>query len=59
MRWKDKTENGKASQLEVVDEFRSFVRPIWRPKLSAYCTELTGITQVCEASEFACEAIAI
>lgn len=32
--------------LEVVDEFQSFVRPTWRPRLSAFCTELTGITQV-------------
>lgn len=33
-------------ELVVVDEFRRFVRPTWRPKLSAYCTQLTGITQV-------------
>lgn len=32
--------------LEIVDEFQSFVRPTWKPKLSAFCTELTGITQV-------------
>ncbi|KAJ6546468.1 ribonuclease H-like domain-containing protein [Mycena vulgaris] len=44
MRWKDR--NGdKASQLEVVAEFRSFVKPSFRPLLSAFCTELTGITQ--------------
>jgi len=45
MRWKDKSEDGKAEQLEVVDEFRSFVKPTWRPKLSAFATDLTGITQ--------------
>jgi 3'-5' exoribonuclease 1 len=33
-------------RLEVVDEFHSFVKPTWRPKLSAFCTELTGIKQV-------------
>jgi hypothetical protein len=47
MRWKDRSsENGKASHLEVVDEFRSFARPIRRPQLSTFCMGLTGITQV-------------
>ncbi|CDO70703.1 hypothetical protein BN946_scf184798.g18 [Trametes cinnabarina] len=46
LRWKDKDIKGKARQLEAVDEFRSFVRPTWRPKLSQFCTTLTGITQV-------------
>ncbi|KAG2146922.1 ribonuclease H-like domain-containing protein [Suillus bovinus] len=45
MRWKDKSEQGKACQLEIVDEFRSFVKPTWRPQLSQFCTDLTGITQ--------------
>ncbi|KAG1756283.1 ribonuclease H-like domain-containing protein [Suillus paluster] len=45
MRWKDKSNLGKACQLEIVDEFRSFVKPTWRPQLSQFCTELTGITQ--------------
>ncbi|KAJ7470545.1 ribonuclease H-like domain-containing protein [Mycena latifolia] len=44
MRWKDRS-GDKASQLEVIAEFRSFVKPSWRPKLSKFCTELTGITQ--------------
>ncbi|KAL0947144.1 hypothetical protein HGRIS_013272 [Hohenbuehelia grisea] len=44
MRWKD-TADGGQSQLEVVDEFRSFVKPSWRPTLSQFCTQLTGITQ--------------
>ncbi|KAF5344056.1 hypothetical protein D9756_011522 [Leucocoprinus leucothites] len=35
----------RASKLQVVDEFRSFVQPSWRPTLSGFCTELTGITQ--------------
>ncbi|KIJ69481.1 hypothetical protein HYDPIDRAFT_80257 [Hydnomerulius pinastri MD-312] len=45
LRWKDKSAKGKASQLEIVDEFRSFVKPTWRPQLSEFCTDLTGITQ--------------
>ncbi|KAF4576804.1 hypothetical protein EYR40_001049 [Pleurotus pulmonarius] len=44
VRWTDKID-GKASQLEVVDEFHSFVKPTWRPTLSEFCTQLTGITQ--------------
>lgn len=46
LRWKYKDEKGKASRLEIVDEFRSFVKPSWRPQLSSFCTTLTGITQV-------------
>jgi inhibitor of KinA sporulation pathway (predicted exonuclease) len=30
----------------VVDTFNTYVKPVERPKLSAFCTELTGITQV-------------
>ncbi|OJA10417.1 hypothetical protein AZE42_03547 [Rhizopogon vesiculosus] len=45
MRWKDRSGEGNASQLEIVDEFRSFVKPTWRPQLSQYCMNLTGITQ--------------
>ncbi|KAJ7694148.1 ribonuclease H-like domain-containing protein [Mycena rosella] len=44
MRWKDR-DGDKASQLEVIAEFRSFVKPSWRPTLSEFCIELTGITQ--------------
>jgi hypothetical protein len=29
----------------VVDEYRVYVKPVVHPKLSAFCTELTGITQ--------------
>jgi 3'-5' exoribonuclease 1 len=48
MRWKDKSADGsgQASQLEVVDEFRSFVKPTWAPELTPFCMKLTGITQV-------------
>lgn len=46
MKWSDKDAEGRARTLEVVDEFRSYVKPIWRPKLSEFCTSLTGITQV-------------
>lgn len=45
LRWKHKDMQGRASRLEVVDEFRSFVKPVWRPTLSLFCTALTGITQ--------------
>ncbi|KAJ7172693.1 ribonuclease H-like domain-containing protein [Mycena filopes] len=44
MRWKDR-DGDKASRLEIIAEFRSFVKPSWRPNLSDFCTELTGITQ--------------
>lgn len=30
---------------EWVDQFQRFIRPQHHPRLSAYCTELTGITQ--------------
>lgn len=41
LRWSEDTER----RLEIVDEFRSFVRPSWRPQISAFCTSLTSITQ--------------
>ncbi|KAF9065276.1 ribonuclease H-like domain-containing protein [Rhodocollybia butyracea] len=41
MKWKDK----QRRELVVIDEFRSFVRPSWRPTLTRFCEELTGITQ--------------
>ncbi|CAK5279572.1 unnamed protein product [Mycena citricolor] len=44
MRWKDRR-GGTARELEVVAEFRSFVKPTWRPELSDFCQALTGITQ--------------
>mmetsp|Transcript_34873 Transcript_34873/g.31382 ORF Transcript_34873/g.31382 Transcript_34873/m.31382 type:complete len:328 (+) Transcript_34873:226-1209(+) len=31
--------------LEVVDKFHTYVKPEVHPKLSSFCTELTGITQ--------------
>src|SRR6516165_6304656 len=31
--------------FEVESEFRTFVRPVRHPELTAFCTELTGITQ--------------
>ncbi|KAI8358928.1 ribonuclease H-like domain-containing protein, partial [Mortierella sp. GBAus27b] len=33
------------STLEVVDEFHSYVRPVYRPILSDFCKGLTGISQ--------------
>ena len=46
LKWIDKGSNGMASTLQKVAEFRSFVKPTWRPKLTPFCTSLTGITQV-------------
>jgi inhibitor of KinA sporulation pathway (predicted exonuclease) len=34
-----------ASDLRVVDEWQSFVRPVRHPRLTRFCTELTGIRQ--------------
>ena len=34
-----------ASTGETVDEFHSYVRPLAHPRLTAFCTELTGIEQ--------------
>jgi len=34
-----------AQALSVVDEFRTYVRPVHHPRLSAFCTQLTGIEQ--------------
>lgn len=31
--------------LQIVDEFSCLIRPVIHPKLSKFCTELTGITQ--------------
>ncbi|KAI0315523.1 ribonuclease H-like domain-containing protein [Amylostereum chailletii] len=45
LKWTDKGRNGYASSLQPVEEFRSFVRPTWRPTLSQFCADLTGITQ--------------
>lgn len=45
LRWADKTPDGRASTLVRVDEFHTFVRPTFRPRLSSFCTELTGISQ--------------
>jgi len=35
----------RASSLEPVDEFQSFVRPVRHPLLLPFCVELTGICQ--------------
>jgi inhibitor of KinA sporulation pathway (predicted exonuclease) len=34
-----------AASLEVVTEFHSYVRPLFHPTLTEFCTNLTGITQ--------------
>ena len=55
MKWANKDNQGKAKHLVVVDEFRSYVKPIWKPELTAFCTSLTGITQVCPFVGFKAE----
>ncbi|KAH9998967.1 ribonuclease H-like domain-containing protein [Russula vinacea] len=45
LRWSDRWDNGMVGPLHKVAEFRSFVKPTWRPELSSFCTSLTGITQ--------------
>ena len=30
---------------EWIDQFQAFIKPVQHPRLSSYCTELTGITQ--------------
>jgi inhibitor of KinA sporulation pathway (predicted exonuclease) len=30
---------------EWIDQFQSFIKPVLHPRLSSYCTDLTGITQ--------------
>ena len=32
-------------QLKVIGEFHHYVTPVHNPKLTKFCTELTGITQ--------------
>lgn len=34
-----------ARLFQIQAEFQTFVRPIWHPKLTPFCTELTSITQ--------------
>ena len=46
LRWADRENDGRASELTQVAEFRSYVRPTWRDTLTSFCTALTGITQV-------------
>ncbi|GAA5848311.1 hypothetical protein JCM8547_004475 [Rhodosporidiobolus lusitaniae] len=50
LQWRRRTvvegeEAGDEWELVKVDEFHSFVRPMWKPALSNFCTELTGIRQ--------------
>ena len=50
LKWADREHNGKVGPLQKVAEFRSFVKPTWRPELSSFCVSLTGITQVSAAN---------
>jgi len=51
----------ETATLRVVDEFQSFVRPVRHPRLTAFCTALTTITQaqVDAAPGFAAAAAAL
>lgn len=42
----DEADGRRKRSLVTVDTFHSYVRPTWRPALSAFCTRLTGIEQV-------------
>lgn len=33
-------------RLVIKDTFHSYVRPVWQPKLTTFCSSLTGISQV-------------
>lgn len=33
-------------RLVIKDTFHSYVRPVWQPTLTTFCTSLTGISQV-------------
>jgi 3'-5' exoribonuclease 1 len=46
LKWQRMDEEGTEWALVQVDEFHSFVRPTWNPRLSSFCSELTGISQV-------------
>lgn len=35
-----------ATTFDVTDKFHEYVRPVYNPKLTDFCTQLTGITQV-------------
>jgi len=39
-----------AKTFEITTEFHRYVRPVWNPKLTNFCTDLTGIQQVLDSS---------
>ncbi|EMD38612.1 hypothetical protein CERSUDRAFT_123180 [Gelatoporia subvermispora B] len=45
MCWKKSDSGTPECVLEVVDTFRSFVKPTWKPTLSQFCVNFTGVTQ--------------
>ncbi|TYQ24525.1 3'-5' exonuclease [Pseudanabaena sp. UWO310] len=36
----------EAQELQIIDEFQSFVRPVRHPNLTPFCTKLTSIQQI-------------
>lgn len=50
----------EAQNLTVIDEFTTFIKPVRHPQLTAFCTELTSITQAdVDAAPLYPEAVAI
>ncbi|KAG8758004.1 hypothetical protein FRC14_001014 [Serendipita sp. 396] len=45
LRWDKEVQDDTPKRLVIVDIFHSYCRPILRPTLHPFCTELTGITQ--------------
>ncbi len=58
LQWRDRRSSNRADnddedeemrphrELFVASTFHEYVRPTWQPKISTFCTSLTGITQV-------------
>ena len=55
----DDDEDESDWHLVQVDEFHSFVKPTWANRLSSFCTELTGITQVSRVCARECTKTAV
>lgn len=45
LQWRKVKETGSL-ELCPADIFHTFVKPIWRPRLTQFCRDLTGIDQV-------------
>lgn len=45
VKWVSQASAENGMELVVVDSFQSYVKPVWRSRLSTFATSLTGITQ--------------